>query len=300
MTAGGCAHKASRPLGPPTPPKMVLGWVQDGPETVYGPDELYDYINGSAEVYRAFNVREVYARRYVKEGAEDILADIFDMGSPADAFGAYRHDMRDGPSAGIGNDSESMGSSLAFWKGRYFVSIVSFADSIEGRDAVLTLGRAIAAGISETGSAPEILALLPQHGLVKSNIHYFHTHVCLNVYYFLANENLLNLSLDTEGILARYRRPDSAGGEFHYVLILIQYPEEAAAIAALDRFIAGYMPDANASGVVQTENGLRTGMRRHGRHLAGVFDAPSQSHLEEALREAAQALGGTKPWSRNI
>jgi len=105
-------------------PAEVHGWEATGPGQLYDPDSLYEYIDGGAEVYRALNVRAVCARTYARESAPEFTADLFEMGSPADAFGAYHHDMREGEPAGVGQESELADGSLAFWKGPYFVSIL--------------------------------------------------------------------------------------------------------------------------------------------------------------------------------
>ncbi|HEQ60212.1 MAG TPA: hypothetical protein ENN74_01230, partial [Firmicutes bacterium] len=183
-------------------PDSVQGWKAEEPDGRYDYETLYDYINGGAELYRSFNVRAVLARRYEKQDAQPILADMFDMGSSKDAFGAYHHDLREGDEVGIGQESELLGSSLTFWKDRYYVSIIPFGHGEEIKSAVLEVGRAIAQAIPKEGPKPDLLNYLPQQKRLPQ-VHYFHNHACLNTYYFLARDNLLNLDQDTEGVLAR-------------------------------------------------------------------------------------------------
>ena len=73
-----------------------FGNRQAGKESPVTADTLFDFIDGGAEVYRSFNVQRVVSRRYGRTGAPDLMADLFDMGSSRDAFGAYHHDIRDG------------------------------------------------------------------------------------------------------------------------------------------------------------------------------------------------------------
>ena len=70
-------------------PAEALGWRGDGADESVDRDGLFSLIDGGAEAYRALNVRRVGARRYVKAGAPDVVVDVFDMGSSADAYGAY-------------------------------------------------------------------------------------------------------------------------------------------------------------------------------------------------------------------
>lgn len=285
MTMAGCVHA---PVSFSVFPPEINGWKPDGPGKEYNADTLYDYIDGSAEVYRSFNVKRVLAQKYVKDGAPDIIADLFDMGSSKDAFGAYHHDMREGPSGGIGAESEFSGSTLAYWKGSCFVSVLAYDESPEAKRTVRDIGERLAQAIHGDSTPPSIIRLLPEPGLVKSHVHYFHTHECLNVHYFLANENLLDLHSASEGVLARYQ-PE---GLEPYVLILLQYPNAAAARTARDRFIKGYMPDAEANGMVRTENGRWTGIGIEGVYWVGVFDAASQPALDRTLSGVLRHVKG--------
>ncbi|MBI4559949.1 MAG: hypothetical protein HY706_20350 [Candidatus Hydrogenedentes bacterium] len=268
-------------------PTEVNGWTPAAPDHIYNADTLYTYIDGSAEVYRAFNVRRVFARRFAKPKAPDILADVFDMGSPEDAYGAYHHDVREGETAGIGEESEYNSGSLFFWKGSYFVSIVPFDETEAAEHAVLKLGRAIAERIQGPSRQPAILKRLPADGRVENRVHYFHEATCLNTHYYLADANLLQLDKKTEGVVARYR-PATSADKTSYVVVLIRYPKTAAADAAYESFRKAYLPDSDTDGLAQTENRRWAGTRRHGKILAVVFDAPER---EEVIRMFSALLG---------
>ena len=265
-------------------PAEVRGWKPEGPDGVYNAETLYGYINGAAEVYRSLNVRAVLARRYVKDGAPEIIVDVFDMGSFKDAFGAYHHDMREGPEVDIGRGSEFMDGSLSFWKGCYFVSIMPFDETEDVKLAVLDLGKTIAGSIVDPGAEPDLVKLLPQKGRLTHQIHYFHDHLLLNIYYFLAEENLLHLDRETEGILARYKpeSPKAASVDSSsFVVLLIRYPSPAKAQKAYKSFLKGYLPDADVEGMVQTENSKWSGVQLKGNLIIGVFDARSKAEILE-------------------
>lgn len=273
-------------------PAEAHGWKPEDPDSIYNAENLYEYIDGAAEVYRSFNVRTVLARRYVKDGGPDILVDIFDMGSSKDAFGAYYHDMREGPEAGIGKDSEFMRGALYFWKGRYFVSIIAFDETEEAKLAVLDLGKVIASSIVDEGAEPDLVKLLPKRKHLSKQINYFHNHSCLNIYYFLAEENLFNLGRETEGILARYKSPAPVNAETEsasFVLLLIRYPSMAKAEKACRSFLHAYLPDADGEGMAQTEDFKWTSAKRMGNLLIGVFDAPSKTDIVALVDEVEKA-----------
>ena len=150
-------------------PSSVEGWSAEGPATVYDPQSIYSYIDGHAEVYLAYGMSRCLARRYTApEGESDLVLDIFEMGSPADAYGVFTHDT-DGEPVGIGDGSLYRYGWLSFWQDRFFVSLMAEGESERAEQAVLELGRAVAALLPATGSsAPAIVSALPAAGVTCS------------------------------------------------------------------------------------------------------------------------------------
>jgi hypothetical protein len=313
-------------------PTEVDGYRAEQPDGVYDAETLFDYINGGAEVYRSFNVRQVVGRRYRKDGAPEIVADLFDMGSAADAYGAYHHEIRDGSDPGIGQEAELTEGYLAFWKGRFFVSIVAFDADEATSAAVSAIGRAIDQAIVDPGVPPDLVGLLPEQGLLADQVHYFHDQQCLRMHLNLGAHldaaadasadatDLLALGPQTEGIVARYRRAgaappssppvdDGTGGASPseaastgaaLALLIVRYPSVAEAAAAHARLRGRYLQSADADGIAQTAEGSRgapkyAAARLRGALLIGVFDAPSRSVIAPILTEvdrSAAAVDG--------
>jgi len=266
-------------------PEQVLGYAPLEKDGVYTAETLHELIDGGAEVYLSFHVRRVVNRRYGKAGSPDILADVFDMGTSRDAFGAYHHDIRDGRDVSAGVESDMSGASLAFWKDRYFVSIVSLADTPDAQRAAQELGRMIAAKVGRTGAAPEILRLLPGDGLMKERISYFHDWTYLNTRHVIADENLLLLEGKSEGVLARYRddpgkgTPPGTGGRPSHLLLIARYPSAERAQQALEKFRAGYLPGADRQGVARRADGRWAAARVTGDLIVVVLDAAKKPDM---------------------
>ncbi len=257
-------------------------WAVEGPDGLYTAETLYEHIDGAAEIYRAFSVGEVASRRYTNPAAADIVLDIFDMGSSAGAFGAYHFDVREGGDAGIGRESELVGSSLAFWKGRFFVSITPFDDVPATREAVLSLGRSVAGTIEEDGGPPPLVRLLPQEGLVRGQVHYFGDRKILGLFVPLGGNGETVLDPFAEGVLARYR---FGGGVGLMSLLLLRYPSEEQArrgLNGLEKILSPPAPEGE--GGREKSRGAKL-LRRSGRLVVGVLEAAS---LEEATDLAGE------------
>jgi hypothetical protein len=257
-------------------PQEAAGYGPQGEAEKFDYNSLFKLLNGGAEVYRALNVKEVISQRYHKEGASAIIVDVFDMGSAADAFGAYHHDMREGQDQPIGQEAEYMGGALYFWKGRYFVSIVALRNPELTKQAVLSLGRAIAEKIKQTGKPPALLALLPQAGRQKDQLLYFHSWPLLNLRYYLADDNILLLDNKAEGLLARYQDDT--------VLILVRYESRDLAQKAAKNFQKHYLPDKDKQGAIKTENNKWTVVRQVDQYWLGIFDANSKQQALELIK----------------
>lgn len=269
-------------------PMEVEGWRAAGPDREYDGQTLFQYIDGGAEVYRAYGMRRCLARRYERTGEPALLLDLFDMGRPADAFGVFTHDL-DGEPAGIGQDSRFRPGWLTFWQGRFYVSITAEGETSAAEAAVRSLGRQVADVLPREGGRPELVALLPADGLVRGRVRYFRHPVILSVHLFLDQADALHLDPRVEGTLADYRRP-APGGDPHQALpaklLLLRYPTAEAAARARDDFGFAYLEDQAGSGLAKVQDGSWVALGASGRRLALVLDAASPT-LARALRDEA-------------
>lgn len=274
-------------------PESMMGWSPKEEDGVYTADTLFDLIDGGAEVYRALNVRTILSRRYAREGEPDIIIDVFDMGCASDAFGAYHHDMREGESAGVGQGSEFLDSSLYFWKGQYFVSLISFDETDESGKALKAFAKSIADAIPSEGELPELVRLLPEKGLVKKRIHYFHDQMLLDRHYFLSEENILMLSKKTEGVIAGYnsegltvlRGMNPKHKPLATVLLLIKYPDRNLSKKAYYSFMKNYLPDADANARVGADHTGWTAAAMEGDLVMVLFDAVTADEVDRIFTE---------------
>ncbi len=264
-------------------PKQIMEWNAVGPDQEYDRQTIYKYIDGGAELYLAFDFREVFSRKYIGPEKNEIVLDLYDMGSPAEAFAIFTSERED-DEAHIGQGSEYGGGLLRFWKGRFFVSILTVGGGDRAEKAVLELGQAVAQGLPAAGSEPELLNHLPQMNLDKKKIRYFHTPLLLDKHYFVANENILQLNRKTECVLAEY----PLAGQDSLILLLIKYENGTRAAEALAQFIKIYMPEGKGTGLAQMENKKSTMATREQNILRIVFEAPDKKvalDLQAAIKK---------------
>jgi hypothetical protein len=257
-------------------PKKIGAWRASAEDAVYNRQTLYDYMDGGAEVYLAFDFQRVFARKYAGPGGLELGLDIYDMGSPEEAFGIFSCDRAD-PAAGIGQESEYGFGLLRFRQGRYFVTITSGSEDEESGKAILEIGRIVATVLGPPGPKPGLLALLPAKDLLPDRTSYFHGNISLNNRYFIASDNILGLDRTTDCAFAEYAPAPGGTG----YLLLIRYPDAGRARAAHRSFLSSYLPEAGPDGLGRTENKKWTAASRQDTYLAIVFEAPTPDWAKE-------------------
>jgi len=264
-------------------PKELNGWRAGREDEFYSPETIFDYIDGAGEVYRAYNFQNLLARRYLKEGRPNLIADFFDMGTAADAFGVFTHDL-EGEPIQIGQGAVYKGGLLSFWKDRYFVSLYAEAETEETKQALLALGQAVASAIPQEGKKPILLSYLPENFDLKT-VRYFHNHLILNYHFFVSTENILLLDQKTEAVLA------SSGEKAEKTfLLIVRYPDAKMAALALQNFAQAYLPDAAEQGLVQTEDKKWTAIKKRGNYLVVLFNAHSEAQAKGTAGEVANKI----------
>ena len=70
-------------------PDSLDGWPKITDDRIFNQENLYDYIDGGAELYLSFGFSKVFNRIYSNASGQEILVDIFYMNSSQDAFGVF-------------------------------------------------------------------------------------------------------------------------------------------------------------------------------------------------------------------
>ncbi len=258
-------------------PQELDGWVADSEVRQYDRKTLFKYINGGAELYLAYRFRTVTVTTYSKADNPDIILDVYDMGTPEDAYGVFTAE-RGGSDIGIGDGAEYEAGLLRLFKGRFFVSIMTREETDQSKKAVVSLGSAVADSVQSTGQKPKLLSSLPENKLIEQSIRYFHDYNVLNLHYYLADENILLLDTKTEAVLARY-----SSEEGNPYLLIAKYPSKGKAERAFESFLTAYMPEAKGSSAVQTEDGTWTATELYSSLVVVVLDAPSENWARSFL-----------------
>jgi len=147
----------------------VEGWTQEGEVRVYTADNLWEYINGAADLFVEYDVLTCRTTDLVS-GTMVVTVDLYDMGTPLNAFGVY---ARERPEAGVALAGAAQAAisppyQALLLKGSTYVKVNAVEGELtehSGRQLLEVIARALP---GEPG-LPAELDLLPSDGRVAGS-----------------------------------------------------------------------------------------------------------------------------------
>lgn len=260
-------------------PDAFQGWDADEPVHLNEPKDLYNYIDGGAELYLSYGFKEGLSRTYRKESQPDVTAEIFDLSEARNAFGVFSQ-TRESENLQLGQGAYSIPGAVFFWKDHYYISLSSWESATDARDLMLALGGFIADKIHGTGEVPVLVKVLPEKGLIPYAYLYFHHYIWLNSYFFISHENLLNIDDTTHALLARY-----SDGENRKYLLLIQYLNEVTASDAFQSFGRAFFPEGLTDNCLMLEDKSWMAAALKGNLIVAVFNGRTRQSVHLLLDE---------------
>lgn len=276
-----CARVPVRDGGDDSPLSRLSkrSWTEAEPARTFGPDNLYEEIDGEAELFLPYGFRDLTVGIVRPAGNEkaEVRFEIFRHATPRDAFGVYSQHRFPGQEVARVGSSEAIVSatSLDFFRGTAFVRLRT-ASRHATRGDLEKLGRDLSDLLPGTGDPPRETLALRIPGLVDGSI-VFHKRA------------LLGYEVLAPGYEAKYEEGGISG-----TLILIG-PEDAGPAPQFLRKLSGALP-----GFTSVEEGffradLLSGtlwlISRNGFHL-GVAGKVTQGQGEEILSGIAKNLSG--------
>jgi hypothetical protein len=213
---------------------QLEGWARNGEVIEYLPDNLWEYINGSAENFLMYDFRKVVVMYYLDPSEREIKVEIYDHTDPLMTFGIYSM-LRSPDSEYLEIGCEAFGDeyTLHFWKDRFYVKVFSYSEGPGMREAMKTFAVEIDKAITGTGGKPAETEMFPKEYLVNKSITYMTTGV-------------MSSSKLPPAFVARYER-DSVKGKV-YLFISADEAGAAALIGTYAEMVGAEVVKAELSG----------------------------------------------------
>jgi hypothetical protein len=264
-------------------PLCAAGWSMEEKIALYTKDNLFDRINGEAEIYFPYGFDVMASARYASKQNPQyaVEADVYKMGSLLDAFGIYANYRRtDDEDASVGADGTIAPSQLLFYQDRYFVRLQATGTLSVDKEIFLLCARAISKNLPSGAGKPKELEVTAIPSIIKKSERYI-------------AQSLLGYPFFQKGLMA-----DAAeGGGQMQVFIVIDETREAAQ-KSFDLYLeyirkSGAKVNASAASQLKSLEAVdplygNVLVEMHGRFLYGAIrfkDISSARRLVKQLRE---------------
>jgi hypothetical protein len=264
------------------------GWVKSGQPEIYDRKNLFDYLDGGAEFYLAYDFQKLAVQRYSSDSPDSaensLTVEIYQMNSSSDACGLFSIDQ-EGETVQLGQKAVYAEGLLGFWKDRFFVRILGFPPDL--KETILKFGAKVDQKIKTTGKPPELLSKIPKDSLISNSDHFFHKQIVLNNLYFLSDKNTLNLSDRTDCVLADFKFDEQI-----LKLLLIKYPDLRNAENAYKSFNKSYLKNeaSEKNKIIEIEEGKLVGLDLQNNYLILVFEGKNKDITLQLLDSATNSL----------
>jgi len=283
-------------------PKQIGEWSRPDAARRITAETIFDYMDGAGELYLAYRFEDLDVFEYKAADASlgTILVEIYSMKTSDDAFGLLSNDwggeavaFDPGPgrfSLGAVPPRRALygGGLLRMWAASRYVRILASRETDDSRQAVLAVGKHLMAPDPQlppqVTPPPGFLRAFDQGPDAKRPVRpdrtcFFRSHLVLNSAYFLASHDILGLGPEVSAATTEYA--PGGPGERPTRLIMVRYPSEAHARAALESFSRAYLADVQApvpppSGEARVEHGWVGWSLIDAGRLTLVLDAPDR------------------------
>ena len=239
LQAGGSAETSQTVAAPPAIPEpgFAPGWVKSGPLRTFTGQDLFNQIDGGAELFLEFGFARLRLQSYAR-GKAELTLNAYEMESAASALGIYLMKMgRETPFPEIGARNSCEEIQLTILKGRYFVQVDNLGEVPAWTTEAVALANAFLAGVAEEKAVTPIGAL-PAEGKLAGSERLIRGPYGLQPYFTLGEGDILSQGGRIFGALAAYRMPGGAS----FTRLVVPYPDPEASAAALVHLKANLDP----------------------------------------------------------
>lgn len=200
---------------------QINSWKFSEAPQNYFPETLYEYINGAAEAYLAYDFEELVVGQYKQGNSEASLSvEIYDMGNEKNSFGIYSVErFPDTQFISVGNQGYLEEGTLNFIVGKYYIKLLCFDCGEESDNFLKAFSKEIVKRIKDRGHLPSLLRVFPEKGLIQNSEKFF-------------LRNFMGYRFLHDGYLANYKLKD-----LEFDCFLIEGEDEKDAQSMLSQYI---------------------------------------------------------------
>jgi len=297
-------------------PKTVGRWVRSDSPRIINAENIFEYMNGAGELYLGYRFHHIEVFDYTSENHENILVELYFMETSDDAFGLLSLDWGgervsfggskvNPPAPSPASSARALygGGLLRIWSDNLYARIMADRETPDSKKALHTLGEAIAAN-RKRPPEPELLKFIHSDigsawRLRKDRLSFFRTYLVLNSIYYISEENILDLDLSAEAIMAPYERITGSSDQKRIQFLFVKYENHERARKALSHFHNTYLPEhrknfraepaTESPSFFKLEDGW-LGYKLLNKYIAIVFECPDKESARKIIQKNGSDL----------
>jgi len=152
------------------------GWKLYDEVLQFTPDNLYEQINGRAELFLSYNVVSLTYATFDDSSDPNLSINlsIYDMGTTLNAFGVFSVERSLGePQVDLGREAYRSGANHYVWKGRYYIQAIVSDSGKQAQEATWGIVQEVSSQLKDTGEEFWGANVFPPESLVKDSLKYF-------------------------------------------------------------------------------------------------------------------------------
>ncbi len=194
----------------------IPGWNIQQEEQIYDANNLWDIIDGAADLFLEYAFVDLHIARYTNADSIEVKVEIYRHATPVDAFGMYSQE-RD-PQYNfikIGIQGYLQQGVLNFLDGVYYIKLSTYQTGLTAQNAMQMIGNKFDEHLKQENAFPAVLKIFPITGKLANTEQY-------------VARNFLGYSFLNGAYVARY----DGGSTFKVFIIETPSSEKAQAMMA--------------------------------------------------------------------
>lgn len=283
------AAHAADPLAVLLDNGSVAGWKPAGPAETFTQDNVFQLIDGEAELYFPYGFKRVVAAEFAAPDGSDMKVSVeaYQLASLLDAFGVFSN-YRDEDSniADIGAEAVAGTTQIIFYQDKFFLKVRT--NKLDQAEKLLEFAKKLSKTLPQKLAQPGELELVTVKGVIPASRQYI-------------AKSLLGYEFFNKGMMARAYLKDHPGDDAKPLRIFVlkhESPSEAG--EAVHKYIA-YLDENDAphewisldgEKVLKARDPLHKGtlLKQKGPFLLGVAKIPPEADAAPLIHRLEQNL----------
>jgi len=256
----------------------IQGWKLRVDQIVYSPDNLWEFIDGAAELYLDYDFQDLHMAIYTGRSDQEVRVELYHHNTPENTYGIYTAErMPDYTFIEMGIQGYTSPGILHFFTGNYYIKIISTGKNDADEEILKTIAGKVTVTLKQSGSWPAETSLFPAEGKVYMSDAYIAS-------------NFMGYSFFHSAFTARYA---AEGGEF---TLFVLHGKDGEAEAMVKKYTGLMKEDKTEQRediyVVQDDFNGKVFISCKADYLVGVMNAGDEAlaleYLEKVLMNIQQ------------